>query len=47
MVRIPIRSRVPLQGWVLAGSFTILSVMSSLLERPYASLYLQLAQLVE
>jgi hypothetical protein len=47
MVRIPIRSRVPLQGWVLAGAFTILSVISSFLGGHDASLGLQLAQLFE
>jgi hypothetical protein len=47
MVRIPIRSRIPLQGWALAGAFTILSAISSFLGGHDGSAGWHLAQLVE
>jgi len=37
MVRIPIRSRVPMQAWAVAGFITIVSAISSLLGGPDAS----------
>ena len=46
MVGIPIRSRIPLEVWIVAGFFTILSAISSLLGGPDASVGLNLAQAV-
>jgi len=46
MVSIPIRSRIPLEVWVAAGVFTILSAISSFLAGPEASVGLTLAHSV-
>ena len=46
MVRIPVRSRVPMQAWAAAGFVTIVSAISSLLEGPHASVGVELAKLV-
>jgi len=47
MVRIPITSRIPMEAWVVAGFFTILSAISSLLGGSDASVMLNLAQSVQ
>jgi hypothetical protein len=47
MVRIPVRSRIPLQGWAFAGAFTILSAISSFFGAHDVSVGWHLAQLVE
>jgi hypothetical protein len=47
MVRIPIRSRVPMQAWAVAGFITIVSAISSLLGKPDASVGLDWARAVE
>ena len=46
MVRIPIRSRVPMPAWAAAGLITIVSAISSLLVEPYTSGGLELAKAV-
>jgi hypothetical protein len=47
MIRIPVKSRIPLQGWALAGAVTILSAISSFLGGHDASVGWQLAHLVQ
>lgn len=45
MARIPIKSRVPVEGWVLAAVFTIMSIISSAFGGPDASDVLSLSPL--
>lgn len=45
MARIPMKTRVPVEGWVLAAVFTIMSIISSAFGGPDASDVLKLSPL--
>ncbi len=47
MVRVPIKSRTPIEGWVLAAAFTIISIVSSAFGGPDASDVLRLSPLFD
>jgi len=45
MARIPIKGRIPIEGWVMAALFTIMSIVSSAFGGPDASDVLRLSPL--
>lgn len=47
MVRVPIKSRTPIEGWVVAAAFTVVSIVSSAFGGPDASDVLQLSPLFD
>jgi hypothetical protein len=47
MVRIPFRSRIPLEVWIFAGFFAVISAISSLAGAHDASVGLAFAHVVE
>jgi hypothetical protein len=46
MARIPMKGRIPIEGWVMAAVFTIMSIVSSAFGGPDASDVLRLSPLL-